>query len=131
MQGFTRTCFRVTTSKQWPLLYVEGRAATASLTLVDPDRVEETNLNSILNAKCEDAFSTLWAAALLCRCGCGERIELNLLKQARPYWSVKTHGNGNVSLVPSVCRQKGCRSHLFLRHGRIECCPSTSYPLGK
>jgi Family of unknown function (DUF6527) len=64
----------------------------------------------------------LWAAAMVCPCGCGEVIELNLLTQARPCWSVQEHGDGTVSLVPSVWRQKGCKSHFVLRHGRINWC---------
>jgi hypothetical protein len=64
----------------------------------------------------------LWAAAMICPCGCGEIIELNLLKQVRPCWSVKQHPDGLVSLTPSVWCQKGCRSHFFVRHGRIDWC---------
>jgi hypothetical protein len=64
----------------------------------------------------------LWAAAMICPCGCGDVIELNLLKQARPCWSVQEHSDGTVTLAPSVWRQKGCRSHFLLRHGRIDWC---------
>lgn len=64
----------------------------------------------------------LWAAALICPCGCGERIELNLLPQARPCWSVERHPGGTVTLMPSVWRQKGCKSHFFVRNGRIDWC---------
>jgi hypothetical protein len=64
----------------------------------------------------------LWAAAMICPCGCGEVIELNLLKQVRPCWSTQEHTDGTVSLAPSVWRQKGCRSHFFVRHGRIDWC---------
>lgn len=78
-----------------------------------------------------------WCAALLCPCGCGQVIQLNLLKAVRPCWSVTEHGDGSVSIEPSVWRQKGCRSHFFLRHGRVEWfraagdhCP-TSGRLGK
>ena len=66
--------------------------------------------------------SNLWGATMLCPCGCGEAIELNLLKQVRPCWRASEHPDGTVSLVPSVWRQKGCRSHFFVRHGRIEWC---------
>lgn len=66
----------------------------------------------------------LWAAAMICPCGCKEVIELNLLTKVRPCWSVQEHANGLVSLAPSVWRQKGCRSHFFLRHGRIDWCKS-------
>ena len=64
----------------------------------------------------------LWAAAMMCPCGCGEVIELNLLKQARPCWSVREHLDGSVSVQPSIWRQKGCRSHFFVRNGRIDWC---------
>lgn len=67
---------------------------------------------------------SLWGAALLCPCGCGERIEINLLKQARPCWTVHMSSNGVVSLTPSIWRQRGCGSHFFLRNGRIEWCPN-------
>lgn len=64
----------------------------------------------------------LWAAAMICPCGCKEVISLNLLKAARPCWGVHGHKDGTVSLHPSVWRQKGCRSHFFLRQGRIDWC---------
>ena len=64
----------------------------------------------------------LWGAAMICPCGCGETIELNLLKQARPCWAVKEHPDGGVTLSPSVWRQKGCGSHFFVRRGRIMWC---------
>ncbi len=63
-----------------------------------------------------------WAAAMLCPCGCGDVIELNLLKKARPCWSVNEHPDGLVSLMPSVWRREGCHSHFFLRRGQIEWC---------
>jgi hypothetical protein len=64
----------------------------------------------------------IWAAAMICPCGCKEVIELNLLQQARPCWSVQEHKDGSISLAPSIWRQKGCRSHFFLRKGEIEWC---------
>lgn len=64
----------------------------------------------------------LWAAAMLCPCGCGERIELNLLPQVRPRWSAEEHEDHTVTLTPSVWRQSGCRSHFILRRGRINWC---------
>jgi hypothetical protein len=63
-----------------------------------------------------------WAAAMLCPCGCGDVIELNLLKKARPCWTVQEHPDGLVSLRPSVWRRQRCRSHFVLRGGQIEWC---------
>jgi uncharacterized protein DUF6527 len=81
-----------------------------------PDSLEKTKV--YLAGEGEN----LWAAAMVCPCGCGDVIELNLLKQARPCWNVQLHSGGIVSLAPSVWRQKGCRSHFWLRHGRIDWC---------
>ena len=66
--------------------------------------------------------SHAWGAALLCPCGCGERIDLNLLKQVRPCWTLEEHPDGTISLMPSVWRQKGCKSHFFVRRGKIDWC---------
>lgn len=64
----------------------------------------------------------VWAAAMVCPCGCGDIIELNLLKQARPCWQAQLHSDDTVTLSPSVWRQKGCRSHFWVRHGKIDWC---------
>jgi hypothetical protein len=66
--------------------------------------------------------SRAWGAAILCPCGCGDRIDLNLLKQVRPCWAFEEHPDGTVSVMPSVWRQKGCRSHFFVRRGKIDWC---------
>ena len=66
----------------------------------------------------------VWAAAMLCPCGCGDVIELNLMEQASPSWSVRQRRDGSVTLMPSVWRTKGCRSHFFIRNSRIDWCRS-------
>jgi hypothetical protein len=64
----------------------------------------------------------LWSVALLCPCGCGETLHMNLLPDARPRWTVTRHADGTVTLDPSVWRRVGCRSHFFLRGGQIDWC---------
>ena len=64
----------------------------------------------------------LWSVAFVCPCGCGELVQLNLLPDARPRWSAERHPDGTVSVSPSVWRVAGCRSHFFLRRGRVEWC---------
>ena len=65
----------------------------------------------------EDAVP--WSAALLCPCGCEATIQLSLLPDDEPSWRAVRHVSGSVSLQPSVWRTRGCRSHFFLRRGRI------------
>lgn len=64
----------------------------------------------------------VWAAAMLCPCGCGATIHLNLIPQQHPCWSVRIRDRRFVSVTPSVWRTKGCQSHFFVRDGRIEWC---------
>jgi len=64
----------------------------------------------------------LWAAAMLCPCGCGDKIHLNLLEDDSPCWSLRQERDGAVSLRPSVWRTKGCRSHFFIHNSRIDWC---------
>ncbi|MEN9557836.1 MAG: hypothetical protein RL141_205 [Candidatus Parcubacteria bacterium] len=59
-----------------------------------------------------------WEAALICPCGCGTRLEMNLLPDEHPRWRYSVR-NGLPSLYPSVNRKIECKSHFILRHGRI------------
>lgn len=61
----------------------------------------------------------LCRVAMLCPCGCGETLHMSLLSDMRPYWTLTIHKDATVSLWPSVWRRVGCRSHFFLRRGRI------------
>lgn len=60
-----------------------------------------------------------WHAAIVCPCGCGALIELNLVPPGRPCWRLTTDPDGSPSLSPSVWRQVDCRAHFFVRRGRI------------
>lgn len=68
----------------------------------------------------------LWHAALLCPCGCAERLYLNLLPEQRPCWRIDRHADDTVSVHPSVWRVRGCGSHFFIRRGSIEWCIAES-----
>lgn len=70
-----------------------------------------------------------WCVALRCPCGCGATIQLGMLREARPCWSATVHVDGTVSLMPSVWRRVGCRSHFVLERGHIRWCgPEGSGP---
>ena len=75
-----------------------------------------------LDAKCVYLIgdgSVPWFAALLCPCGCSALIRLSLLDGDRPRWRARRHFTGTVTLEPSIWRKRGCRSHFFVRRGRI------------
>jgi Family of unknown function (DUF6527) len=61
-------------------------------------------------------------AAMICPCGCGRVLHMNLLPDERPCWRLTQHAYGTASLHPSVWRQKDCGSHFWFRRGRVEWC---------
>jgi len=59
-------------------------------------------------------------AVLDCPCGCGRRIDLNLVVTRNPSWSAEFK-KGSISLRPSVwLTEDACKSHFFIRHNKIE-----------
>lgn len=62
----------------------------------------------------------LWGGRFLCPCGCGDVISLNLSKKYRPRWRIKENNDGSASIMPSIRRQEGCRSHFVIYKGRID-----------
>lgn len=63
-----------------------------------------------------------WCVGMRCPCGCGRTIELLLIREAAPRWDLSTDASGLPTLKPSVWRQTGCRSHFWVRGGRIDWC---------
>lgn len=63
-----------------------------------------------------------WSVGMRCPCGCGDTIELMTLREARPRWDISVNQAGHPSLHPSVWRKSGCRSHFWVRDGRILWC---------
>jgi hypothetical protein len=60
-----------------------------------------------------------WCAVLLCPCRCGATIAVSLVAADRPSWTFAADAAERPTLAPSIHRTVGCRSHFFLRSGRI------------
>lgn len=59
-------------------------------------------------------------AVLSCPCGCGHVLNVNLMRTVRPSWNMTVHGDGTLTLLPSLwVRDAACRSHFFLFRSRI------------
>lgn len=63
-----------------------------------------------------------WCVGMRCPCGCGDPIELMLIREVNPRWSMSLDGDSRPTLHPSVWRKTGCRSHFWLRNGRVQWC---------
>jgi len=68
----------------------------------------------------EDGF--LEQATMLCPCGCGRTLHMNLIPDERPCWHLTQHTDGTVTLHPSVWRKKDCGAHFWFRRGRVQWC---------
>lgn len=56
-----------------------------------------------------------WSVALLCPCGCGDLIHLSMLETDSPHWRIRFDQRNHPTLLPSVWRTVGCRSHFILQ----------------
>jgi hypothetical protein len=63
-----------------------------------------------------------WHASFICPCGCKSILHMNLLPDERPCWEVIDHSDGTITMKPSIFRKIGCKSHFWLRHGRVSWC---------
>ena len=57
-----------------------------------------------------------------CPCGCGYGIQLAIFNGASPRWRLSEDKRGRVTLEPSIHLKRGCRSHFWLRAGKVVWC---------
>lgn len=62
-----------------------------------------------------------WCIAMKCPCGCKCDIYLNLLPSGRPRWKFQ-HVKSKVTVIPSIWRIDGCRSHFFITKSKLKWC---------
>ena len=95
---------------------VFGKPAPLRTTFVEeiPEKLDEKRLYLVGE---NDHF---WFAVFFCPCGCGTTVQVSLLADSNPCWTFAEHGDGTISLSPSVWRKDGCRSHYHVRRGFVE-----------
>jgi hypothetical protein len=59
---------------------------------------------------------------LNCPCGCREQIRVSLMRSHYPHWELNIEPDETITLHPSLWRGTGCRSHFFVRRGKVEWC---------
>lgn len=62
---------------------------------------------------------------IACPCGCGEVLNLSLMKSHEPHWNLKIDNQSRPSLYPSVWKKDGCNSHFWIKEGKIVWCDLT------
>jgi hypothetical protein len=56
---------------------------------------------------------------LLCPCGCGEALPINLDPRSAPAWSLYDRKDSGLSIFPSIWRDTGCQSHFIIWRNTI------------
>jgi hypothetical protein len=91
-----------------------------ALTIIESDSLPERLPRRNIVLAREDGED--WCVGLRCPCGCGERLEMMMLENVTPRWDIVLDGKGRASLRPSVWRRVGCRSHFWVKDGKIIWC---------
>lgn len=60
-----------------------------------------------------------WQGVMLCPCGCKEQLYINFIEDQYPCWTYEILKRRRITLQPSLWRKTGCKSHFFVREGRI------------
>jgi len=105
---------------RWLRGFWDRHGPTRKLTVIEDDVLPADLPRRDLILLREDGED--WSVGFRCPCGCGDTIELAVIAGARPRWDVTADAQGKPTLSPSVWRQKGCRSHFWVRGGRIYWC---------
>lgn len=79
-----------------------------------PERVE----NNIIYLEGDESLNDFCYALLKCPCGCNEKIMLNLMDDANPYWKAEII-NSKVSITPSIWRKVNCESHFWFTNNKV------------
>lgn len=102
---------------RWFLKLKENLLPARSVTVIEADTPpQEMPWRDLVLAR-EDGED--WAVAFRCPCGCGKRLELLLIDEAKPNWSIMIGKSGKPTLHPSVWLKGGCKSHFWLRDGKV------------
>lgn len=101
----------------WVLGFLERFLPARRIEVIDgetlPKKLPKRNIVLLRDAG-ED-----WSVGMRCPCGCGQLIELALIPEAIPRWKLQVELNETPTLTPSVWLREGCRSHFFVRRGRV------------
>ena len=101
----------------WILKQVDRLLPARRVTIIEADTPPQKLPRRNLVLAREDKED--WAAAFRCPCGCGKRLELLLIEEAKPPWSINISKEGKPALHPSVWLKGGCKSHFWLRNGKV------------
>lgn len=80
------------------------------------DDVPDSPKEKVLYFIGEDDY--YWQFIMLCPCGCNSLLHMNLIEDYYPSWSYKVDDN-LISVTPSVDRTVGCKSHFFIKSGKL------------
>lgn len=104
--------------RRWWLLTKEHLLPARKLLVQDGDHLPgRLPLRDLVLVREEDED---WCIGMRCPCGCDQLVELPLLHEVNPKWRFEVDSRSRPTLHPSVWLRDGCRSHFFIRKGKVE-----------
>jgi len=56
-----------------------------------------------------------------CPCGCGAEVNLPLMKNRKPHWTIYNECEGIISVYPSIdLRSPGCGAHFWIQKNKVK-----------
>jgi hypothetical protein len=106
--------------KKLALRFFDAIAPARHLTVVQGDSLPDSlPFRSLVLARDDDED---WCVGMRCPCGCGRKIELLVIREAKPRWDLIVDAVGRPTLTPSVWLRDGCKSHFWIRKGTVRWC---------
>ena len=98
--------------------YVSNNAVFTSVTVVDSMTDLPEKLKNVIYVIGTDA-KYKWVV-FNCPCGCGERLDVKLMRSRHPFWKLNIEG-GKASLSPSVwVPADRCGSHFWVIDNQVQ-----------
>lgn len=63
----------------------------------------------------------LRSVVMLCPCGCGDELVVNVDSRVGPAWRIYENAKG-ITVFPSVWRESGCESHFIIWNNKVYWC---------
>jgi hypothetical protein len=105
---------------KWVLKFFEFLLPPRKVSVIEDDSLpNRLPMRNLILAR-EDGED--WAVGFLCPCGCKKEIELMLIEEVKPNWKLTFDERNRPTIHPSVWLKVGCKSHFWLRNGKIIWC---------
>lgn len=87
-----------------------------------PEQIDEGKIYAVIGTRVADHSGP--SVTYKCPCGCRKEVFLPCRTEGTertrtPQWELSIDPEGKVVITPSILELGGCKSHYFIKHGRV------------